>query len=53
MTDPETDRDASGAGKTEGGEQSEDGDVYTDPKESGLWSGNGPGILYKLLIESR
>lgn len=29
-----------------------DSDVFTDPSESGLWSKNGPGFLYKLLFGS-
>lgn len=53
MADTGVDGDASADGDTEVREHSEDGDVYTDPNESGRWSGKGPGILYKLLIESR
>lgn len=38
---------------TDATESAEEGEVYTDPTESGLWSGTGPGVFYKLLFGSR
>lgn len=53
MAEPEIDRDASVDSSGDPTGATEEGDIYTDPKESGLRLGTGGGILYKLLIESR